>query len=1108
MRSHRRFAIAGLVALSSPCLLAQDLSGDSAWKVEEPPGPSLSAAIDVREGTWMNLDLSPDGRELVFDLLGDLYTLPIEGGLAVRIAAGNAWQMQPRFSPDGKQIAFTSDANGGDNLWIVDRDGKNPRAVTKETFRLVNSPAWTADGEWLAVRKHFTQRRSLGAGEIWLYHKSGGEGLALTTRANEQKDLGEPVFSPDDRFLYYSLDATAGSTFEYSKDPNPGIYAIERLDRTTGEIRRIASGPGGACRPTPSHDGTRLAFVRRVRYQSTLFVQDLASGEALPVHGDLERDLQETWAIHGVYPSFAWTPDDRELVFWARGRLWRCSSDPKNAAKSAREIPFQVADERRVTPALRSPIEVAPQKLGVRALRDVAVSPTGERVAYQALGRIWVRALPEGEPMRLTREAGPFEFMPSFSRDGKWIAFVRFDDEQLGSVCVAPSDGGLVRTLSGERGHYARPVFSPDGKTVVFEKRSGGYLVSPLWSNETGIHAIAFEGGPMRRVSRHGTRPQFGARSDRVYLSEQEETKDADVHRLFSIGIPGLDPNAAREALDERVEVESAHATEFALSPDGKYLAFAERFQVHIAALPATGRKLSVGPKATTVPTARVSRDAGDHVHFSGDGSRLYWSLGNQLFERNLNDAFAYLAGAPEKLPDPVAAGRHIGFELEPPRPAGSIAYVGARLVTMNGDEVIEDATIVVSGERITAVGPRAAVAIPADARVFDAKGTTIVPGIVDVHYHGATDSGGITPRQNWVHAANLAFGVTTAHDPSHDTLEFFAASELARAGEITAPRLFTTGTILYGAMGSFKAEVETLEDARSHLRRLGAYGAFTVKSYNQPRRDQRQKILAAARELSMMVVPEGGSLLQHNLTHMVDGHTGVEHSLPVEHVYADVLQLWKPGGVGYTPTLIVGYGGIWGENYWYDKTEVWKHERLNRFVPRFVLDPRSRRRTKAPDEEYNTLRSAGICKSFVDAGIGVQLGAHGQLAGLGAHWELWMLCEQGGLTPLEALRAATLSGARYIGLDRDLGSLEPGKLADFLVLDANPLQSIRNSESIRHTVLGGRVYHAGTLALLNPSPGQRESGEPARFFWSEAQDGFGPQHADAGCASCERTTH
>jgi imidazolonepropionase-like amidohydrolase len=403
---------------------------------------------------------------------------------------------------------------------------------------------------------------------------------------------------------------------------------------------------------------------------------------------------------------------------------------------------------------------------------------------------------------------------------------------------------------------------------------------------------------------------------------------------------------------------------------------------------------------------------------------------------------------------------------------------------------------VLVERNRIRAVGARGEVEVPPGAKVVDVSGATIGPGLVDVHYHGATSRNGVTPEVNWVHCANLAFGVTTAHDPSHDTNSIFAVSEMQKAGVILAPRTFSTGTILYGAMGSFKAEIESLDDARSHLRRLQAVGAFSVKSYNQPRREQRQQVLAAARELGMMVVPEGGSLHNHNLTMIVDGHTGIEHSLPLERVYEDVLQLWGATPVGYTPTLVVGYGGIWGENYWYDKTDVWTHERLRAYVPSFDVEPRARRRTKAPDDDYNTLRSAGITKALVDAGGRVQVGAHGQLAGLAAHWELWMF-EQGGMTPLEALRSATLSGAQYLGLDGDLGSIEAGKLADLVVFEANPLEDLRSSDRIRYTMLDGRLYDARTLARFD------DPGTAPDFFWRGLEAGLPHQASDAGCAGC-----
>jgi hypothetical protein len=185
---------------------------------------------------------------------------------------------------------------------------------------------------------------------------------------------------------------------------------------------------------------------------------------------------------------------------------------------------------------------------------------------------------------------------------------------------------------------------------------------------------------------------------------------------------------------------------------------------------------------------------------------------------------------------------------------------------------------------------------------------------------------------------------VTTSHDPSNDTEMVFSNAELIRAGLMTGPRLFSTGTILYGAETSFKTQINSYDDALMHLRRLKAAGAFSVKSYNQQRRDSRQMILKAARELQMEVVPEGGSLVYGNTTQIIDGHTGVEHALPVPVLYKDITTLFGKTGVGYTPTLIVAYGGINGEDYWYQHTNVWENTRLLQFVPRDVVDPRRER--------------------------------------------------------------------------------------------------------------------------------------------------------------------
>jgi hypothetical protein len=199
----------------------------------------------------------------------------------------------------------------------------------------------------------------------------------------------------------------------------------------------------------------------------------------------------------------------------------------------------------------------------------------------------------------------------------------------------------------------------------------------------------------------------------------------------------------------------------------------------------------------------------------------------------------------------------------------------------------------------------------------------------------------------------------------------------------MVGPRVYSTGTILYGADGDFKTVVNSLDDARSALRRMKAVGAFSVKSYNQPRRDQRQQIIQAARELQLEVVPEGGSTFFHNLTHIQDGHSSLEHNIPQVPLFKDVKALWNKSTTSYTPTLIVSYGSQSGENYWYDRTNVWENERLLSYTPRYIIDSRSRRRTTSEFADYGHIKVARAAKELSDGGTKINLGAHGQFRDL-----------------------------------------------------------------------------------------------------------------------------
>ncbi len=1050
------------VLLVSTKFLAQD---KPKWDVNNPPGKFKEVTVSTTEGTWMNVDVSPDGKMLAFDMLGDIYVMPVTGGNATPVRTGLAWEVQPRWSPDGTKILFTSDSAGGDNIFCMDAEGKNVKQITKENFRLLNNAVWMPDGQYIIARKHFTSGRSLGAGEMWMYHISGGEGIQITKRKNDQQDVNEPSVSADGKMLYYSEDVYPGGYFQYNKDPNSEIFVIQSYNFETGETKRVSGGPGGACRPQISNKGDKLAYVRRVREKSVLFVYDIATGREWAVYDQLSKDQQEAWTVFGIYTGFDWMPDDKAVVIWAKGKIVKIDIDKKTAT----EIPFKVTAKHKMMETVQFENKAFETEYEAKVLRNAITSPDGNRIVFSALGHLYV-VEKEGSPKRLTNNDN-FEAEPAFSPDGKQLVYVSWNDEKLGQMHLHNLNTSTSTVISKEPAIYRTPSFSPDGKQIVYRKEGGNGHQGYIYSLNSGIYSMDLPNGEPTFITGEGEKPQFNADGNGIYF-----TTGGFLFGSIAKAFKKYDLKTKKT----EVIFNTSYTTNFVPSPDNRWVAFTELFKVYVAPMPKTGQTIGLSAKTKAIPVAQVARDAGINLHWSADSKKLHWTLGNEYFTESLERRFLFLEGSPDSIPPIDTTGLKIVLKFKADTPSGKIAFKNANIITMENEKAIPNGVVLVEGNLIRYAGPAGGINIDGQTKVIDLKGKTIMPGLIDVHAHLGAFRDGISPQKHWEYYANLAYGVTTTHDPSSNTEITFAQSEMVKAGALVGPRIFSTGTILYGADGDFKAEINSLEDARSALRRTKAFGAFSVKSYNQPRREQRQQVIEAARQLGIRVVPEGGSFLYHNLSMVADGHTSVEHNIPVAPLYNDVIQFWSGTRTSNTPTLIVNYGAVTGEYYWYQNTEVWKKEKLLKYIPRSIVDSRSRHRTMIPMEEYENghILTSASCKKLADAGVNINLGAHGQLQGLGAHWELWML-QQGGMSNYQALKCATVNGAELLGMQHQIGSIKAGKLADLIVIDGNPLKDIRTTENVVYTMINGRLYDTNTMNEVGNTNKKR-----TKFYW------------------------
>ena len=1042
------------------------------------------------EGTWVSLDPSPDGKQIVFDLLGDLYLVSSAGGEARRLTDGPAWDCQPRFSPDGKQIAFISDRSGSDNLWLINADGTGAKKVSDETDELLGSPAWSPDGNYILTRKYGPYPGAtdyLRMTSLWLFHKSGGKGIELVKGKGETAISSGAAFSPDGKLVYFSSHA---GTYKYNVDI--GRFQVYTFNRDTSELEKITSEYGGGLRPVVSPDGRWLVYASRHDAKTGLRIRDLATREEHWLVFPIQRDDQEGFAVNDLLPGYSFTPDSKSVLFTREGHIQRVDL----ATHQISTIPFTAKVEQNIGPRVHTDWPIDDGPLTVHQMRWTNQSPDGKEIVFSAVGKIWAMNLPDGKPHRLT--SSPLrEYSPAFSPDGKWVAYLTWSDTDGGELWKVSTSGGPPAKLTGVAGYYSSPQWSPDAKKLIFIQGSKRGFLSGDAADIHEIRWMSADGGPTHLVvalTGDGyQQPTFNGDGTRVFYMEDvpppTEGPGFASRLLRSIRLDGVDKKTHFKMEGDFVLMIP--------SPDGEWVAVQDRYNAYLAPFPKIGdATISLNFKAPAVPVKRVTWEGANYLYWADGGKTLTWSFGNAFYRVNHGTVIAAeepekkstggsAAQSNEKVDEKNAAKSEsklpawkpetFSIALQVPRdiPQGKLYLRGARLVTMKGEEIIERGDILIENNRIKSVGPSPEMHAPPDARVIDVRGKTIIPGLVDIHSHLRAEHAEMTDEE-WSYAANLAYGVTTTRDPSIESNTVFAQGELVSAGDLVGPRIYSTGTAITTEAGN----ISSLEDAENLVKRYKAHGADSLKEYMQPRRVVRQWLAMAAAKEGVNITAEGGGDFKTDLSMALDGYTGVEHSLPVVPIYKDVIELEAQAGTTYTPTLIVSYGAEFGQFYWRQRMNIHDDPKVMRFTPHEQVDSVARRRPLLLDEEYIFPQIAQGAAGVVRAGGHVALGSHGEQQGIGAHWELWML-QSGGMTQWQALHCATMNGAESIGLEKQVGSLEPGKLADLLVLNSNPLDDIRNSRDLLYVVKNGVVYSADSLDEVWPTKRQFPP-----FFW------------------------
>ncbi|GAA4547312.1 amidohydrolase family protein [Amycolatopsis samaneae] len=988
----RRFARAALVGVLAVSPLTAAASAQAAERT-----------VTVAEGTNLAVTVSPRDGTVVFDLQGQLFSIPREGGDATPVGDDRLDPFWPVFSPDGRELAIQSYADGMFHIAVVAPDGSAVRQLTFGEHDDLQ-PAWSPDGTKIA----FSSDRA-GRAEIWTVDVRSGETRQIT-RGGAPKS--QPTWAPDGGSIAYA----AG-------------FTIDSVDLATGAVRTVVPAAKaflGA--PSWSPDGRTLAFLRSGAEGRTLMVSESGTVRQVGTYTD-------------VFPFPARWLSAHELIYGANGRI--AVSDTLTGA--AREVPFSATftlDRDRYQRKAHDFDSRKPRQ--ARGIAGPALSPDGRAVVFKALNDLWL--LPIGDkPRRLTHDQFS-EWDPVWSPDGKSIAYAS-DKAGTEDLYVLDVASGQEKRATSLPGAEVSPAWSPDGKKLAFEDQEGG------------LFTVDLAGGAVTRVLKPLTTPGRPSWSpDGKFL-----TLTVSAGQRNQILLVDVTAGTSRTIEPSPYGSVSTRGDDGPVwSPDGHWLAFSQDSVITLLPVDATG--------APTGPSRRVTDEASDAPSWSGDSKTLLY-LHNGTLRLTTVDG-----DAPRDVP--------LDLTFAQDQPTGGLVIHAGRLWDGRHREARTDVDIIVVGNRVKRIEPHREDRQRAGWQFVDASKLTVTPGLVDMHNHQEMQAKFFGDRQGRL---LLSYGITTTRstgDPAYRALE---DREALTSGDRIGPRFFMTGEMLEGSRVSweFARPVRDERQLTLEMSRARELGYDVIKTYQRFRNDWQAEVTEQAHEFG---VPTTSHYLYPAVSHGVDMKEhlagpsrwgfGFSHEGSLSGPYEDVIQLAARGGMPFSSTLFSSSSLLADDpamvtdprlRALYTGTQQQAlHAKLlcaQGKGPCGFLDGTPERARKDVDVIKRLLAAGGVVLAGTDAPL--------DSTAVGLHLNLRSMAKYG-VDPFQVLQSATLLSARQLGVERDLGSVEEGKLADLVFTEGDASHDVNRLMDVRMVVKNGKLHTVDELTapFRTPPPG------------------------------------